>query len=1741
MRAKFLKRICSVILAVAMLMSLATVTTFAITDEDIPASVELGKGFNLLDCKTFESANLKSAILFDSVDSLNPTKVRIGDIESNMTYITSMSSYLDNTHTDISTEVGVTKEGLLAKAEIKAKFGFKGEWESSGTVNTSRLILEILAKAYKYSLNMEMSEPWAKDENDEYVSINPTFAYDLVHMRPEDLFNTYGTHIVTQYDAGGEAYTAYEGTDTSNSMKSEFDIETNATVNVGAEDVAEVNVEVNASGGEKHEDSFANNNKQTSMRVRGGDPFYSTFDKIISGDADETVNGWLQSMFTMDENTGSTKATMIQTDDLKLMPLWELLEMDYGTDHSKRVAQLRDYFQENANREYLELYEEFIYGIPGDYADNYNVVQKAFVSEENLDAVESVPADRIPIYTEAELNKIGKYDEYPLDGNYILMRDIELKYDFGGIGYTSDRTIEPFTGDFDGNGHTIYDLNPVVRYNGTSEVYMGFILYNKGNLHNIRFADSNFDCRESQKTTTTIKSNVANTATAYLGLAVGRNAADTNCCNLSNVYIDNATLIIKNAPKTSYVGLAAGCIADTNFVSDITVVNSYIDVSAALDDGKYHIGAVCGASSSGVGMISHDNVVKCDKDAFVGGCIGSFVSDSTQRVETYSYENEVQSASMSGRQLSGYGDLNAYTFGGSDKYALTSEKLFKYYCDKENIIGGIGGYAEEWKIHSETTAKPWLIVHAPDGMTAYQNSLISMKNLKVYFAQYGDDTASYEDVTDRVNFVYDFSEIAEDVPVTVVYGKHLVEFTVDVVEPVVTDIAITNKGKTQFRVGEKFDNSLFAGQILYSNNLTSSLSANDEGLTVYIPELEGDNPINVGEYKFIETSTGTDVVVEYKGFRTTYQISVLPEDLTGKLHLSAGNAESAPGGTFDVVINLNNNPGIVALSAYMEYDNNLFEVLDVIDGGLLNSSDKLLTTESVVTGNSSIVPLLWMDDAATADNAESGTLVTVRFQVKDDNIDESIYGMNTIRCVNGEAVNKAGETITIPDMVVKVKLNETAIGDVNSNNEINSWDAVLLTQHTFNIPNGINILAADINRDGSVNSLDSTNLNRYIVGLFGLTGAPGKFDVRVKSKFFDDEILTGLVVNNILPQPEEKFGYIFGGYYSDADYTNKIERLPAQSVREMVVYAKYSVGYVIESDIELVNNIHVPGVDTQLECEEDKYALWNVYSGESLVFTQTNVIPASYTPTKPLRVEKHVEDYTGKTYSITYVNDVESTYTTENPTTYTYGADTPLTSPVSVENATAIVFAGWYDNAEFEGLPISNMNGRFGNTTLYAKWNRWTCRVSLDPRGGILDETVLTHTYGTETKLPTPTHSNPDYKFVRWVHDNNTITSIPADVYHANNKYSYEIYAEWSYEPTITLTLNGSATNPFSTDIETRENVNAFTKYSIGDYATDYETEELRVYKFIGWYKTGTDLFVTKQYLENVEVDLDLTAKWEDVTQTFVVNFYDHDGTTLLHSDEYLYRDSIQFVEAPPYTGTYESDELVFHGWKLKPGRSLGDTDYIDVSSIHTSGARVVDVVAYLRNRAKSVLVTYRHDESYYDFGRTEIAQIYNYLADYATYPYISSGIQNTIPAEVKDFEKQIWYGMFDTAFMISWINDAMRGTGTMEINGISYCMYYSNGDELYTRDYVEWESDTVTSNTYNILCDVNPGPGSLLDIMTYTYGGETVTLPTDVTKTGYVFEGWYDNREYTGSPITQVTGNNKGDKIFYAKWTKAN
>ena len=53
-----------------------------------------------------------------------------------------------------------------------------------------------------------------------------------------------------------------------------------------------------------------------------------------------------------------------------------------------------------------------------------------------------------------------------------------------------------------------------------------------------------------------------------------------------------------------------------------------------------------------------------------------------------------------------------------------------------------------------------------------------------------------------------------------------------------------------------------------------------------------------------------------------------------------------------------------------------------------------------------------------------------------------------------------------------------------------------------------------------------------------------------------------------------------------------------------------------------------------------------------------------------------------------------------------------------------------------------------------------------------------------------------------------------------------------------------------------------------------------------------------------------------------------------------------------------------------------------------------------------------------------------------------------------------------------------------------------------------------------------------------YTYGN-SVKLPTEVTRDGYTFAGWYTNSNYDGSEYDEISPTDFGNKTFYAKWTR--
>ena len=77
--------------------------------------------------------------------------------------------------------------------------------------------------------------------------------------------------------------------------------------------------------------------------------------------------------------------------------------------------------------------------------------------------------------------------------------------------------------------------------------------------------------------------------------------------------------------------------------------------------------------------------------------------------------------------------------------------------------------------------------------------------------------------------------------------------------------------------------------------------------------------------------------------------------------------------------------------------------------------------------------------------------------------------------------------------------------------------------------------------------------------------------------------------------------------------------------------------------------------------------------------------------------------------------------------------------------------------------------------------------------------------------------------------------------------------------------------------------------------------------------------------------------------------------------------------------------------------------------------------------------------------------------------------------------------------------------------------------------------------SSYSVTLQTNNGTiATGKEVTGYTYGTGAV-LPTvdDITREGYRFDGWYADSSFSGSPITEISATETGNKTFYAKWTK--
>ena len=121
-----------------------------------------------------------------------------------------------------------------------------------------------------------------------------------------------------------------------------------------------------------------------------------------------------------------------------------------------------------------------------------------------------------------------------------------------------------------------------------------------------------------------------------------------------------------------------------------------------------------------------------------------------------------------------------------------------------------------------------------------------------------------------------------------------------------------------------------------------------------------------------------------------------------------------------------------------------------------------------------------------------------------------------------------------------------------------------------------------------------------------------------------------------------------------------------------------------------------------------------------------------------------------------------------------------------IPTKTGYTFAGWYENQEFSGDPVTDVpTDSTKNLNFYAKWTANTYTVIFDANGGSVSQTSAVTVAGKLTSLPTPTYDG--YDFIGWYTQKDGGEKVTTDTVFAMDS---TIYAHWSNIPVTSLELN---------------------------------------------------------------------------------------------------------------------------------------------------------------------------------------------------------------------------------------------------------------------------------------------------------------------------------------------------------------
>ena len=420
----------------------------------------------------------------------------------------------------------------------------------------------------------------------------------------------------------------------------------------------------------------------------------------------------------------------------------------------------------------------------------------------------------------------------------------------------------------------------------------------------------------------------------------------------------------------------------------------------------------------------------------------------------------------------------------------------------------------------------------------------------------------------------------------------------------------------------------------------------------------------------------------------------------------------------------------------------------------------------------------------------------------------------------------------------------------------------------------------------------------------------------------------------------------------------------------------------------------------------------------------------------------------------------------------------------------------------FESTQVLNLRGATLEADDFKVNNAKPTQVTYDYYTGIYSEKInvtlnITYVYTVKFNTNGGTAINPQtitagehvtipsrptkdgYTFAGWYKDAGLTT--PFNFATETINADITLYAKWNENPpaptsyTVTFNTNGgSAVNPQT--------------ITAGGLVTKPAAPTKDGYTFAGWYKDAGLTTPFNFATETINADITLYAKWNEnppAPTSYTVTFNTNGGTAI-NPQTITAGGHVTIPTAPT------KDGYTFAGWYKDAGLTT-PFDFVN----ETINADTTIYAKWTQNAPARYTVTFNTN------GGTAINP-----------QTITAGGHVTIPtAPTKDgYTFAGWYKDAGLTTPFDFVNETINADTTI---------------------YAKWTQNAPTNYTVTF----NTNGGSAVNPQTITAGGH-VTIPTDPTKDGYTFAGWYKDAGLT-TPFDFANETINADITLYAKWTQ--